>query len=339
MLNGSITIKDIAEKAGVSVSTVSKVLNNYTDISEKTREKVNTACRELNFTSDLNSRSQQKKESMRIGLIIEDYKKNGVSEAFTLEILMGFKQYLLENGFEVILLSTSTPEQKEVSLAKLVTANNLRGIFYLGMKLSDPYYDEVKKEDFPCVLFDIPLGRERAGNVGVDNLKGAMLATEHLLESGHRKIAFVNGYKDAYVSAERLNGYFLALNKYDVSINRDIIQEADFTEEGAKKAIEGILKRDASITAVFAASDLMAAGIIKYLNSIGKKVPEDISVIGFDDIEIASHITPGLTTIRQERFEIGMSAATLLVNLINGQKMHSILVEPRLVIRGSTSNI
>jgi DNA-binding LacI/PurR family transcriptional regulator len=209
----------------------------------------------------------------------------------------------------------------------------------MGLSFSDPYYTEVQSADFPYVLMDFPAKGPKGGCVGVENMKGAMMATEYLLRLGHRKIALINGQKDAYVSNERLNGYLIALNKFNINIDWNLIYESDFTETGGGKAIKELLKRDETITAVFAISDLMASGVIKYLHSIGKNVPDDISVIGFDDIVIASHITPALTTIRQDRYEIGILAATLLLNLIDGQNINSAYVEPELIIRASTKNL
>lgn len=333
----SVTIRDVANKAGVSVSTVSKVFNNYDDVNESTRAKVKKAGEELNYNPDGAEKSLPRDDNKRIGLFIEDYKKDSTSEFFVYEIMMGFKQNILQYGYEVVLLPTTTSDQKQRPISELVSSYNLKGVFFLGLKLNDPYYDEMKAGSFPCVLYDMPINREKAGSVGVDSLKGARMATEHLLELGHRKIAFVNGYKEAFVCNERLNGYFLALNRFDVPINKELIYESDFTEDGAKRAIQAILKRDDSITAVFAASDLMAVGVIKYLNSIGRKVPDDVSVVGFDDINIASLITPGLTTIKQDRFEIGASAAILLLNLISCRNLHNVLLEPQLVIRESTA--
>lgn len=335
--NIQFTIKDVAKKAGVSVSTVSKVFNNYNDIGEKTKAKVLKAAEELNYIPDVVARSLVKNESKRVGILIEDYKEDSSSRLFAFDIMMGFKRYAADHHYEVVLLSTTTEKQKRVPLSKIIASKHIDGVFILGLKLSDPYFSEVKQEDFPCVLFDIPIKRKRAGSIGIDNLKGALLATEHLLELGHQKIALINGHGDAYVSKERLNGYLLALTRHDIPVDKDMIVESDFTENGGKKAMEDILQNHASVTAVFVASDLMAIGAVKYLQSIGKKVPEDISIVGFDDIESASHISPALTTIRQNRYELGRSAAVLLLNLISGQNLSNIMLEPELIVRESTT--
>lgn len=331
-----VTIKDIAKKANVSVSTVSKVLNGYNDVSEKTKAIVLEAVEQMKYVPDMMARNLVKSENKRVAILIEVTDEGENLNVFNFDITIGFRQYMSEANYEVVLLTTTPKKQKSLSLSKLFYANHLDGIFIMGLNFSDNYYTEVQTIDFPNVLLDFPARGPRGGSVGVNNMKGAMLATEHLLELGHRKIALVNGSNEAHVCKERLNGYLLALNKYNINMDRKIIYDSDFSEAGGGRAIKELLKIDDSITAVFAVSDFMASGVIKYLQSIGKSVPEDMSVVGFDDIVIASHMTPRLTTIRQDRYDVGVLAATLLLNLINGQNINSVYVEPELMVREST---
>lgn len=207
----------------------------------------------------------------------------------------------------------------------------------MGLKTDDEYLNEIQKSTYPVVLLDIPIKNSNIGYVTTNNLKGAQIATEHLIHLGHRRIGFLNGHKKAYVSQERLNGYILALSKNGISIDNELIVEGDFTEESGYKTADYFLEK--GVTAIFAASDMMAIGLIKRFKDLGVEVPAKVSIVGFDDISIARYITPTLTTIRQNKSEMGKSAFYLLLNLISKQPINHIILEPELVKRESTARL
>jgi Transcriptional regulators len=336
MENKIVTIKDVAKKAGVSVSTVSRAFNNYSDISDATREQIIKIAEEIGYKPNIVAKSLSSNRNFRLGMLIEDYDSAGLLNPLVFEILMSFKNTISKQGYELVLLSTNTDMQKSQSLTKFFVDKQLDGTFILGLKMTDEYYKELSDINYPCVLFDISIQNPKLCCVGVDNVKGAFMAVEHLIKLGHKKIAFINGHKEAFISYERLDGYYLALNRYGIPIDNNLIYYSDFSEEGAEVAIEKLMQENKDITAVFCASDLMAVGAVNMLNNMGYTVPDDVSVVGFDDVYIAQFMIPKLTTIKQNLEKVGENAANVLMNLVNGQTMGRIIIEPDLVIREST---
>lgn len=331
-----VTIRDVAKKAGVSVGTVSRAFNNYSDISEKTRNSIFAVAEELGYKPNMASKNSENNKNFRLAMLIEDYDNGGILNPIVFETLMSFKNTATRHGYETIILSTTTDMQKTQDLSKVFNEKNLDGAFIMGIKMSDDYFKQLSHIEYPSVLFDISVKNPKTSCVGVDNTKGAFLAVEHLINLGHKKIAFINGHRDAFVSYERLDGYYLALNRYGIAIDEDLIINSDFTSKGGEIAAEKLIDTGKDFTAVFCASDLMAVGAIETFERLELSVPEEISVIGFDDISIGQYITPKLTTIRQDREKIGESAANLLINLINGQSFDRVVVSPELIIREST---
>ncbi|MBZ4662940.1 MAG: transcriptional regulator, LacI family [Caloramator sp.] len=339
MENKVVTIKDVAKKAGVSVSTVSRAFNNYSDINPETRELILKVADELGYKPNIIARSLSSNKSFRLGMLVEDYDLVGMLNPLVFEILMSFKNTATKLGYETVLLSTTSDIQKNEKLSKLFSDKQLDGMFIMGLKMTDEYYRELSKIDSPCVLYDININNPNVGCVGVDNTRGAFLAVEYLLKNGHKKIGFINGHKDAYVSYERLDGYYLAHNRYAINVDNTLIEYADFTDKGAEEAVEKLINRHRDLTAIFCASDIMAIGALNRLNDLGYTVPDDISIIGFDGIYLSQCVSPKLTTIKQDTLKIGEAAANLLFNLIQGQRIGRVVIEPELVERESVKTV
>lgn len=337
MDNKAVTIKDVAKKAGVSVSTVSRALNNYSDISVDTRENIKKIAEDMGYKANIVAKSLSSSRSFRLGILVEDYETAGKLNPLVFEILMGFKNAASRQGYEIVILSTTSDMQKSQNLTRLFSEKQLDGAFIMGLKMTDKYYKELSTIKYPCILQDIYIQNPMVGCIGVDNIKGAFMAVEHLIKFGHKRIGFINGHSDAYVSYERLDGYYLALNRNGITIDNSLIADGGFDDKMAEIAAEELVKRHRDMTAIFCASDLMAIGAVNSLNSLGYTVPDDISVVGFDDIYITQFLNPKLTTIRQDRGKIGEAAANILINLISGQAIGRVLVEPELIIRDSTS--
>ncbi len=334
-----ITIRDVARKAGVSIGTVSRAFNNYSDISEKTREQILSIAEDLGYKANGMKKNSESSKNFRVAVLIEDYDTNAVLNPMVFETMMAFKNVASRQGYEVIILSTTTDIQKDKKLMELFQEKKLDGAFIMGIKLSDEYFKELSSISYPCVLFDVRVKNPNITCIGVDNIQGAFMAVEHLIKHGHKKIAFINGHKNAFVSYERLSGYYLALSSYNIEIDQNLIVHSDFTSNGGKKAIEELLSSGKEFSAVFCASDLMAIGAIEAFDSLGISVPDDISIVGFDDITIAQYVNPKLTTIKQDREKIGASAANALINLINEQTLDRGLVMPELIERESTKEL
>lgn len=336
MQGKNITIRDVAKKAGVSISTVSRAFNKYEDISESTREHILKVAADLGYHPNIVAKSLSANRNYRMAIIVEDYMPDDYA---TYEIFMAFRSELSEQGYETIILSTTTDIQKVENLSKIPQEKQVDGVFILGLKMTDEYFKQLESFKYPCVLYDISIKNDLCCSVGVDNLKGAAKAVEHLIEQGHEKIAFINGHEDAQVSYERLDGYYLALARQGLLIDKNLVINGGFSFDGGKEAAVKLVSEHKEITAIFCASDLMACGAMEGIKEMGLSIPEDIAVVGFDDINICEYVTPKLTTIRQERDKIGRTAALQLVEMINGKSPARSIIEPTLIVRESSVKI
>jgi LacI family transcriptional regulator len=335
------TIKDIAKLAGVSVTTVSRALNGYDDVNEETRKKIKQVASELSYSPNAVARSLVSKKTRTIGLIISDINRAGAKDAFAYEVLCGINDRTGDLNYDLLLFSTNPSKQMEKSYTALCKERNVEGAILSGLRLDDPYLQEViEQNSFPCVLIDIPKTGENVAHITSDSRLGASMAVRHLLENGHRSIAMINGHDQAFVSRERLEGYRDALSQFGLPTDSTPVYDGKFSEDGGAEAMYQILLRHPEVTAVFCASDLMALGAMRSLEKLGRKVPEDISIVGFDDINIASYCSPKLTTVRQDKYELGYQAAQLLIDMLDDRTDNrKILLSNQLIVRESTRRI
>ncbi|MCG1020219.1 LacI family DNA-binding transcriptional regulator [Sutcliffiella horikoshii] len=331
------TIKDIARVAGVSVTTVSRALNGYSDVNQKTKKRIEEVAKELNYSPNTVARSLVMKKSKTIGLLVSDMNREGVKDNFTFEVLCGINEASANSDYDLVLFSTTSTKQSQKTYTQLCRERRVDGVILQGIKTNDPYLQEVVESDIPCVLVDIPKESDTVGYVTTDNVEGAKKAVAHLIERGHTNIAMINGHEKADVSMRRLQGYLEAINEQDLPFRHDWVRNGDFKEKVAEEVAMELLADNPEITAVFCASDLMALGVLRAVKAIGKKVPEDIAVIGYDDITLASYSNPSLSTIRQDKFNLGHEAAILLIDMLEGkEKSHARIIDTKLIIREST---
>ncbi len=332
------TIRDVAKKAGVSVTTVSRALNGYSDVNEKTRERIKAIAKELNYSPNLLARSLVMKKTKTIGLLVSGLRIEGSKDNFTFEVLCGVNDRAGELGYELVLISTDSKKQQEKTYNQLCKERKVEGVILQGIKTDDPYLDEVLKSDIPCILIDIPMESESVGYVTTDNKVGAKTAVEHLTKLGHRNIGMINGHSQAFVSQERLEGYQEALQNNGVPYNENYVVNGAFLEEMAEQVTAELLQKHPEITALFCASDLMAMGAIRAAKKLGKNLPDDLSIVGFDNIILSSYSTPALTTIAQDRYQLGVEATTLLTNMLEGNTAEkSKVLNTALIKRESTT--
>ncbi|SEP16981.1 LacI family DNA-binding transcriptional regulator [Paenibacillus sp. OV219] len=333
------TIKDLAQYAGVSVTTVSRALNGYYDVNEETRKKIIHAAKELNYRPNVLARSLVTKKSRSIGVIFSEINRAGAKDALAFEILCGINDRASELNYEIMLFSTNPKKQISKSYGDLCKERNVDGAIISGLRVQDPYLQEVTNDtNFPCVLIDIPAEGSNLGHVTTDNVAGAAKAVLHLIEQGHRHIAMINGHNDAAVSQDRLAGYRITLEAHGIPFRPELVLNGDFSEEGGSDAMYRIMLHHPEITAVFSASDLMVLGALRAVERSGRKVPEMFSIVGYDDIAIASYCSPKLTTIHQDRYEMGYQAAQLLIDLLEDRHVnHKIILQNELMIRESTA--
>lgn len=333
------TLKDIARETGFSVTTVSRALNGYFDVSEGTRTKIEQTAKRLGYSPNIIARSLVTKQSKTIGFIVTDLKRESIKDNFMYETLCGVSDTLASTTYEFVVLSTSTAKQKNKTYRQICAERQLDGVVIQGLKIEDPYLIEAMDSDTPCVLIDIPIEGEKAAYVTSNQFESAKQAVKYLRRMGHEKIAYMNGSEHAHVSQIRKRAYEEALRETGVELDPALVVNGDFEEEMARRAALHLLLNRSDVSAFFCASDVMALGVMQAAKELGIQIPKDLSVIGFDNILLSRYITPKLTTISQQPYEMGSAAAEMLIQLIEGHDgERQIELKNELILRESTSN-
>lgn len=338
-----ITIRDVSERAGVSTAAVSYVLNGREGkVSPETVAKVRQAVEELNYIPDYSARSLANNKSKLIGVVIpqtEDRKQLLLQNPFYSELICGIEARLRQSGYHMIVSGVEKGEgYLDTSMQR-----NLDGAIITGI-YQESFYDDLKKVRMPIVLVDSYINDSSFQVVGIDDELGGYLATKYFIENGHTNISLVTGLirKDGVVE-KRFLGYKRALKEAGLFYNPDYVFEHSVTYEFGQEAGKLVALKHPEITAVFATSDLMAMGVIQGLREVGKDVPRQVSVIGFDDISVARMSAPPLTTIAQDAVSRGMKAAELLLDAIEKPRENAptdpILMPIALVERNSVSKL
>lgn len=310
------TIRDVAKIAGVSIATVSKVFNGYTDINEKTKERILEIAKQLDYAPNMAARTLSSKTQKTIALILSEININRKS-TMPLEVLSGVYKYTEQSEFEFVFYGTSIEKQKEKTFRQFCNEHNITGAVIQGLKITDPYYQELKETRIPTVLIDIDMENSHVGTVSIDSELAAFEAVEYLISQNHHHIGFINGSRDALVSTLRESGYRRALIANNIHVNEAYIQYANFEEDIAFLIAQNLLENNRAITALFCASDIMAIGALRGVQEMGLNVPDDISIIGFDDIILSNYVTPALTTVAQDAEALGFESAKLLSEIIS----------------------
>ncbi len=332
-----VTIKDIAKSANVSTATVSKVVNNKVDdISKATIEKVNKVIKEQNYTPNSLARSMVTKKTKTVGLIIPD-----VRNPFFTDLVRGAEDIAVDRGYNLFFCNTDDDLSKEIRYINTLIEKQVDGIALAGSANRNPDIEKDVNISVPLVTLDRNVYFSKVkGIIEINNFKGAYEATTHLINLGHKDILILVGSQDLKISRDRLRGYKEALKDNNIIINESNIKIGTYDKEFGKKTMDE-LKCNSSATAIFCGNDLIAIGAMKSLKKQGLNVPEDISIVGFDDIYIASLLTPALTTVHQPSYEIGYKAVELLINKLENKNnvSKSIVIEPQLIVRESTCKI
>jgi len=335
-----VTIKDIAKTAQVSVTTVSRALNGYSDVNKETRKKIVEVAEQLGYSPNIAARSLISKKTKTIGLLLSNVTRDSSKDNIAFEVLCGMNDRAGELDYDLVLFSTTPQKQKIKSYKKLCNERGVDGVIISGIRLDDPYLEEIVSSEIPCVLIDIHLQGPNVGYITSDNVKGAYTAVRYLIENGHRHIGMINGHSQADVSTHRLKGYVDALESCGIPFNEAYVMDGAFSESGAREAMYRLYSRYPELTAVFCASDLMAFGAIQAVKGLGRHVPEDMSIIGFDNIDLTAYHSPAITTVNQHKYETGYQAAQLLVDLLEGRNVnHHIVLNTELIKRESVRSI
>lgn len=318
------TIKDVAKHANVSTTVVSKALNGYSDVSEETRKKVLKAVEELNYSPNMLAKNLKQKVTKSIALIFSNFEGSSGKDGVLFQMMTGIFEAASHYNYEVLLYTRNLSEQQDKSYWQFCKEHKVSGAVITGLKTTDPYFQEIVGSDFPCVVIDADITGSHTSSVMTDNVGAAQAAIQHLVDLGHRRIGMVNGHNFAVVSNERLKGYRQALKANGIEFDPALVVNGDYTEEYAYGSAESYLQDHPDVTAVFFASDLMAIGFMNRCRELNVRIPEQLSVIGFDDIVLSSYTSPKLTTVRQDFKRMAMTAFEQVIHLLehNGTGKH-----------------
>ena len=329
------TIRDVARLAGVSVATVSRVVNDRPDVAPETREAVMHYVRELSFSTNRSARALSGGKTGLVGFTIPF-----VMGDYYSWILAGATEALHEQDMRAVLCPTLHEHDREAALVERLLRGTTDGAILVLPSESAEELRELGTQGFPFVIIDpaMPLD-ERIPVVSATHSAGARAATDHLLELGHRRIGMIAGRKGWVATEERINGYQAALASAGVAPAPQLVVTGDFEMEGGYRAARQLLTRTDPPTAIFASNDNMAIGALRAAADLGLSVPGQLSVVGFDDSELSRVVTPALTTVWQPLEEMGRMAVSLLARLIDRQRVETLRVElaTRLVVRDSTA--
>ncbi|MFC4769304.1 LacI family DNA-binding transcriptional regulator [Effusibacillus consociatus] len=333
----TVTIKDVAVRAGVSPSTVSRVISNHPRISEKTKRQVRLAMEELGYHPNILARSLVKKTADAIGVLIPSTTEEFFMNPFFPEVLRGISDVARREGFD-LLLSTSDSNKEDVkSLKRMIHGKRVDGVLLLSSRMQDPLLDVLQDHPFPATL----LGRPQSGFeipwVNNDNVDACYRATRHLIDLGHRRIAFLCGDEALLVTQDRMQGYQNALKEAGIPIDRKWIYASSFMEQGGYLGMMRLLATSERPTAVVASDDVLAFGAMRAAGELGYQIPDDIAIVGFNNVKLAEMSNPSLTSMDVHIFELGKTVAELLIEQMRTHKLKekSVLVPSDLVIRHS----
>jgi len=331
-----VTIEDIARLSGVSKATVSRVLNEKSEgVGDETRKRIQKLIDDLEYKPNLLARGIVTSKTKTLGFILPD-----ISNPFFSGLVKAVEDYASSNGYTVLIGNTDLSLEREKNYISTFIAKRVDGVILTSTVEDDSsIYDRFKKYNVPCVLLDRTMkNMDYDAGVFLDNEYALYIACEYLIKHDNKRIAFISGPANVSTSRERIEGYKTALIQYGIEFDERLIKYGNFTLDSGYKAIWQLHNEGIDFTGVLASNDIMAIGAMKALKELGYKIPEQIEVIGFDNIEFASMTEPPLTTIQQPTYEMGQKATEFLIMLINGKspKNKHIRLQPKLFYRSTT---
>ncbi|AUJ24114.1 MULTISPECIES: LacI family DNA-binding transcriptional regulator [Virgibacillus] len=323
------TIKDVAKLAGVAVSTASYALNNSDKVSQTTKEKVAAAAKSLNYRKNGLASDLKRTNTNTIALILSD-----LSGPYYSELIQGVQDVTTANGFDLI--ACSSIGGADSTAVKFLQEKRVDGAIILAHNISDEVTVQSARKGFPLVVLDRNLDSSFIYNIEVDNIHGGYLATEHLIQHDHSEIAYVSGPYNSHDNQLRFQGYLDALKDYNIPYKSKWKIIGDFTRESGYRATKMLIAQRQLPHAIFYANDEMAIGGLEALRENDISVPNDLSVIGFDDIQLAEYVSPPLSTIKQPKYEAGSLAVHVIFQVLAGEKVdHQYTLSTELVKRQS----
>lgn len=334
--SGNVTIIDVAQEAGVSYATVSRVLNNDPHVKPETRERVVHSITRLGYTVNQQARNLAGGRSHVVGLLVPD-----LGTGYIGEIMRGIDEALAVAEYDLMLYTTHRRKTKESAYVTSLTQGMTDGLLLVLPRDPEEYLASLRQRHFPYVLIDHQGIGDVESAAGATNWQGGYDATKYLVDLGHRRIGFITGTMDLGCSRDRLEGYQAALRARGLLIDPQLIQEGDFLQPTGFTAAQSLLALPERPTAIFASNDVMAFGVMEAVRDRGLRIPEDVSIVGFDNIPQAVQVSPQLTTVQQPLADMGHEATRMLLTLIQDPERPYQRVElpTHLVVRASTRRI
>lgn len=328
-----VTIKDIANRLGIAPSTVSKGLNNASDISPELKKQVLDTAIEMGYVT----KRMKKETGKRLCIFIENMRYETPKD-FGFDIILGFRQAAVRDNWEVTVIPMTPLQQLGDPYDRYMVRNNFHGGFLVGFALKDPWMAQLGKTTIPTVLFDNYITKNpNVAYVGTDSYEGIDLAVDHLTALGHTKIALLNGSQNSMVTHDRYDAYVNSMRSHHLEIDENLIAHGHYVEDSARYHLPSLIKHGA--TAVICGNDLLAVGVIRECGNMHIKVPQELNVVGFDNLPIAEEISPALTTISQDRINLGRNSYASLYWLIAKVPISRSLLRPRLIVRDTTAEV
>ena len=324
-----VTINDIAAKLGISKSTVSKGLNNSTDISENMKRRILETAAELGYVN-----KRQQRENRKLCIFVEnmDYE---TPNQFGYDLILGFKQMAEPEGFTVDIIPIDIDFQRMTPYSVFMMQEGYQACFALGFSLLDPWMQEFRTSRIPAVLYDNYVkNNPHVASVGCNTSEGYELAVKHLRQLGHRKIGLISGPLESYILKERYHAYISALEKYGLEINENYIGLGYYVSESTYKYVPQLLNQ--GVTAILFSHDVRAISAITQCDDLDIRIPQDLSIVGYDDLPMTAYTVPPLTTLRQDRLALGKCGYYAVSCLLKQVPIGSILLRAQLIVRGST---
>lgn len=339
----AVTIKDVAKRANVSPSTVSRVISNSSRISEKTKERVREAMKELGYHPNYNARSLANKSTKTLGIVMPNSAKIAFQNPFFPEVIRGISTKAYQEGYGLYLSTGQTEEEIFEEVKRMVQGGRVDGILLLYSRTNDKIMPFLLEHNFPFVLIGRPynINEELVTFVNNDNFKAAKIVTEYLLLLGHKRIGFIGGNLDYVVTVDHMEGYKHALENANIPINPDFIVHHEELKEGGQDAVIELMSTDPRPTALVVADDIMTFGVLRMLEDMEVQVPEDMSIVSFNNVMISELSSPPMTTVDIHIYELGFQGTHLLINKIKQPNISNkkIIIPHKLIKRQTCKKI
>ncbi|HVT96548.1 MAG TPA: LacI family DNA-binding transcriptional regulator [Acidobacteriaceae bacterium] len=324
-------IHAVARQAHVSIATVSRTINHVPSVNPKLAKRVWEAIRELNYFPNTQARALVSGRSRLLGLIVSE-----ITNPFFPELIQGFEEVAVENGYEILIGSTNYEPDRMQRCIRRMVERNAEGVAVMTFGIEQPLLDQLTDRNVPLVFVDVAPNRPGMSVLKVDYHHGIRQGVQHLAALGHRRIAFVSGPLRLHSAQSRLGAFKKALGECGIPVDETLMVEADHTMEGGMAAAANLMAHKDPPTAIMCSNDMLAIGALHECSRSGLRVPDDVSIIGFDDIHMAAMIIPPLTSIQMSRADLASAAVSALRGHLEGAAKREYQIDTRLVVREST---